>query len=76
MRFYQDKTGSKSTAQQAQTALETLRTRSPALVWKSARGEYGVDDTAMHGWFKQRIEAGTWPPTEPPTVASQQGVHR
>lgn len=76
LRFYQDKTGSKSTAQQAQTALETLRTRSPALVWKSARGEYAVDDTAMHGWFKQRIEAGTWPPTEPPAVASQQGVHR
>jgi hypothetical protein len=25
--------------------------RNPALVWKSARGEYPVGDAAMHRWF-------------------------
>jgi hypothetical protein len=34
-------------------------------VWKSARGEYAVDDAAMHRWFQQRVQAGTWPPVDP-----------
>lgn len=62
LRFYQQKTGKKVTAQQAQNALEALRQRTPALVWKSARGEYAVDDANMHRWYEQRVQAGTWPP--------------
>jgi len=34
-------------------------------VWKSARGEYAVDDAAMHRWFEQRTGAGRWPPVDP-----------
>jgi len=50
------------TAAKAQNALETLRQRMPALVWKSARGEYAVEDAAMHRWFEERKAAGKWPP--------------
>lgn len=64
LRFYSQKVGAKVTAQQAQNALESLRQRTPTLIWKSARGEYAVDDAAMHRWFSQRNEAGTWPPDE------------
>jgi hypothetical protein len=35
--------------------------RSPALVWKSALGEYAVDDAAMHQWYRDRADAGAWP---------------
>lgn len=65
LRFYREKTGGRDkgvTAQQAQNALESLRQRMPALVWKSARGEYAVEDAAMHRWYQTRTDAGTWPP--------------
>ena len=62
LRFYSDKTGSSVSAQQAQNALEALRQRSPALVWKSSRGEYAVEDAAMHRWYDQRLQAKNWPP--------------
>lgn len=65
LRFYQDKTGKKVTAPQAQNALESLRQHMPAMVWKSARGEYAVDDAAMHRWYEKHVEAGTWPPVDP-----------
>ncbi len=64
LRFYREKVGGPVTAQRAQSALESLRERTPALVWKSARGEYAVDDAAMHRWFEQRIHAGRWPPQD------------
>lgn len=62
--FYQSATGKKVSPPQAQNALEALRERTPALVWKSSRGEYAVDDAAMHRWFDQRVAAGTWPPID------------
>jgi hypothetical protein len=62
LRFYHDKTSKKANAQQAQGALESLRQRTPALVWKSPRGEYAVDDAAMHRWYERRVQAGIWPP--------------
>jgi hypothetical protein len=65
LRFYREKANAKVTVQQAQNALESLRNRYPALVWKSARGEYAVDDAAMHRWFEQRVGNGTWPPVDP-----------
>ena len=65
LRFYRNKTSAKVTVQQAQNALESLRNRHPALVWKSARGEYAVDDAAMHRWFEQRVRGGIWPPVDP-----------
>jgi hypothetical protein len=61
LRFYREKTGLPATAAQAQKALESLRQRSPALVWKSALGEYAVDDAAMHQWYRDRADAGAWP---------------
>jgi hypothetical protein len=54
--------------QQAQKALEALRQRTPALVWKSARGEYAVEDAAMHRWYEGRVVAGSWPPASPQVV--------
>lgn len=65
LRFYRDKLGRPLSAQQAQRALESLRQRTPALVWRSARGEYAVEDAAMHRWHQGRVDAGTWPPTPP-----------
>jgi hypothetical protein len=65
LRFYQEKSGAAVSAQKAQNALESLRQGTPALVWKSARREYAVDDAAMHRWFEQRVAAGTWPPAGP-----------
>jgi len=64
LRFYTGKTGSHKavTPQQAQNALESLRQRTPALVWKSARGEYAVEDASMHRWYEARQTAGQWPP--------------
>ena len=68
IKFYKAKTNEpnlpivKVSAQTAQNALEAIRQRTPALVWKSARGEYAVDDTMMHSWYTRRVAAGTWPP--------------
>lgn len=65
LRFYRAQASARVTPQMAQRALESLRERSPALVWKSARGEYAVDDAAMHRWFGQRSQEGRWPPVDP-----------
>ena len=64
LRFYRERVAARVTAQMAQRALESLRERTPALVWKSARGEYAVDDAAMHRWFEQRLRTGRWPPQD------------
>lgn len=61
LRFYRDKLGRVVSVQQAQRALESLRQRTPALVWKSAHGEYAVEDAAMHRWYRERVDAGQWP---------------
>lgn len=53
-----DKVSRAITVAQAQRAVESLRQRTPALVWKSAHGEYAVEDATMHRWFEARKEAG------------------
>lgn len=65
LRFYREKAGQPVIATKAQRALESLRERMPALVWKSARGEYALEDAAMHRWFDKRMAAGQWPPVPP-----------
>jgi len=65
LQFYRKRVSRPVTAQQAQAALESLRNRTPAVVWKSARGEYAVDDAAMHRCFEQRVQEGRWPPVDP-----------
>ena len=65
LRFYRECVTGRVTPQMAQRALESLRERNPALVWKSARGEYAVDDAAMHRWFEQRASQSGWPPVDP-----------
>lgn len=75
LRFYREKVNLQGgadvrvSAQQAQNALEAIRARTPALVWKSAYGEYAVDDAMMHKWYEGRVRAGMWPPlgSEPDT---------
>ncbi|MFY9810136.1 ATP-binding protein [Aquabacterium sp.] len=65
LRFYSDKTGTPITRAMAQKAMEALRNRQPSMVWKSARGEYAIDDAAMHQWYQQRVALGAWPPEGP-----------
>lgn len=65
LRFYRDKAGHPVNAAQAQRALESLRQRMPAMVWKSARGEYALEDAAMHRWFEKCVQAEQWPPAQP-----------
>lgn len=60
--FYRDKVGRPLSVAQVQKSLEALRQRMPALVWKSARGEYALEDAAMHRWFESRSSTGNWPP--------------
>lgn len=62
LNFYEKHLGKKVTAAQVQRALESLRSRTPSLVWKTERGDYAVDDVKMHSWFSDRSLAGTWPP--------------
>jgi hypothetical protein len=63
--FYREKTGEKITAQKAQAAIASLRQQTPSLMWKSAKGEYALDDTGMYQWFEKRKRVGTWPPVGP-----------
>mgnify|MGYP003585473569 FL=1 len=72
LRFYSDKTGVPITRAMAQKAMEALRNRQPSMVWKSARGEYAIDDAAMHHWHQQRVNSGTWPPVGPRWDAEQE----
>jgi hypothetical protein len=65
LKFYRKVLDEKITPQVAQKAVEALRERTPALVWKSARGEYALDDAAMHRWYERRVEDGRWPPSDP-----------
>ena len=62
LRFYRELVMQPVSVARAQKALEALRQRMPALVWKSARGEYALEDAAMHRWYEARVAAGTWPP--------------
>jgi hypothetical protein len=69
LKFYREKlnlpgqVAVKVTAQTAQNAVESIRQRTPALVWKSARGEYSLDDAMMQSWYAKRVAAGSWPPS-------------
>lgn len=65
LRFYKSTAGHSATPAQVQKALENLRNHQPSMVWKSARGEYVIDDANMHRWYTQRVAAGSWPPAEP-----------
>ena len=76
LRFYRQQLGRPISVQQAQKALEALRQRTPALVWKSARGEYAVEDAAMHRWYEGRVTAALWPPAAPQgTLALVRGLN-
>lgn len=65
LRFYREKAQRPVSVAQAQKALEALRQRLPAMVWKSVRGEYALEDAAMHRWYAERAAAGRWPPAPP-----------
>lgn len=67
LRFYTERSGGTTTRAMAQRAVESLRARQPSVVWKSARGEYAIDDAAMHHWYQERVRAGTWPPVDEAT---------
>ena len=76
LRFYRDRIAAsgeegKVTAQDVQKAIDSIRARSPSLIWKSARGEYALDDVMMHGWYAARVAAGAWPPVANPNQAAE-----
>ena len=52
------------TRSSVQKALESLRRHEPPLVWKSARGEYAIDDVSMQSWYDSLHDAGGWPPID------------
>ncbi len=64
LQFYSAKIAAKKpiTPAQVQSAIDALRTLSPSMIWKSARGEYVLDDALMHSWFEKKLKDGTWPP--------------
>lgn len=62
LKFYSSVTRQRIGIAKAQKALDSLRARQPPLAWKSAHGEYAVEDVAMHRWFEQRLAAKLWPP--------------
>lgn len=62
LRFYAGATGKDVTSAQVQNVLEALRTQTPAMVWKSARGEYAIDEAMMYQWYQRRRQEGAWPP--------------
>jgi hypothetical protein len=66
LKFYTEKTSAKKqiTPAQVQSAIDILRTLTPSMIWKSARGEYALDDALMHAWYQRRVVEGTWPPKE------------
>lgn len=65
LKSYKDRTGDKTvTVPKVQTALEGLRQRQPPIIWKSARGEYAVEDAAMHRWYERAVASKTWPQTD------------
>ena len=68
LRFYGERTGHAVTSAQVQRALEALRQRLPALVWKSARGEYSLQDSGMYRWYEFLVAADRWPPSPPQGV--------
>jgi hypothetical protein len=54
-----------ATPPHVQNAIDSLRALSPALIWKSAKSEYALDDAGMHKWVQMRTAAGQWPPVPP-----------
>jgi hypothetical protein len=76
LKFYASKTGRRVSVGSVQKALEVLRTREPPLVWKSAHGEYAVDDVAMHAWFEHRVADKSWPPADGGTDKEQETPHK
>ena len=60
--FYQAKLGIDITPQQAQAAVDSMRDQGLKLIWKSQRGEYAVENIAMHAWYSDLCQLGTWPP--------------
>ena len=71
LRFCSEKTGEKITAPRVQKTLEGLRARQPSLIWKSARGEYAIDDTVMTRWYENQVKAGAWPPKDVMELVAQ-----
>ena len=64
LRFYAGVVSDKAsiTPNRVQNAIEKMRAMSPSLVWKSARGEYAVEDVGMHAWHRDRLADQAWPP--------------
>ena len=71
LKAYEKLTGVAVNQNQAQRAVENLRTKENPLVWKSSRGEYVMENSAMRSWFEEHKKNGTWPPMDISKSASK-----
>lgn len=52
--FYSDYCGKEVNMSKAQKAIEKMRNREPSLIWRSARGEYSVQETELTRWYESK----------------------
>jgi hypothetical protein len=50
--FYSDYCGKEVNMSKVQKAIEKMRNREPSLIWRSARGEYSVQQTELTRWYE------------------------
>lgn len=50
--FYTEYCGKTVNMSKAQKAIEKMRNREPSLIWRSARGEYSVQETELSRWYE------------------------
>lgn len=62
MKYYAETIGREISVATAQSALDALRNREDPIVWRSARGEYSIEDPNMVRWFTACRDEGKWPP--------------
>lgn len=60
LKFYETQLSKKITPVQVQRMLEKMRDLDSPLVWKSARGDYSLYDTALAAWYTQHQAALDW----------------
>lgn len=61
---YKSDLGVNVTTGQVQAAIESMRSATPPILWRSAYAVYAPDDSAMYDWYARLLTHGAWPPSE------------
>lgn len=61
LKSYEAKVGKKTSAAQAQKAIEKLRDNDPPIIWKSLRGDYSLYDQDWGDWYAYLKGQHQWP---------------